>query len=99
MIELVPVARDELKEAILYYEDAQTGLGDRFNRAVDAVIEAIAQSPSRFAKYEGNSTRREYRRALLSGFPYLIVYQVRSELIRIVAVAHSSRAPGYWEGR
>lgn len=99
MIEFAPAARDELKEAILNYEDAQAGLGDRFNRAVDAVIEAIAQSPSRFAKYEGSTTRREYRRALLNSFPYLIVYQLRDNLVRIVAVAHASRTPGYWEGR
>jgi hypothetical protein len=32
-------------------------------------------------------------------FPYSIVYQVQSGQIYLVAVAHASRAAGYWQGR
>ena len=99
MVEFSPVANEELREAILFYDDAQAGTGDRFSRAVDAAINDIVQAPMRFAVYEGKQTRHVYRRVLLNSFPYMIIYQAQDDRIRIVAVVHASRAPGYWEGR
>ena len=32
-------------------------------------------------------------------FPYSLVYTVSGDEIRILAVAHHSRRPGYWTGR
>ncbi len=29
-------------------------------------------------------------------FPYILIYQVRSDTIEFVAIAHTSREPGYW---
>ena len=39
------------------------------------------------------------RRYLMKHFPYSLVYTVSSEEIRILAVAHHSRRPGYWASR
>jgi hypothetical protein len=36
---------------------------------------------------------------LLSRFPYRVIYRVRDEDIYIVAIAHTSRRPGYWKDR
>jgi toxin ParE1/3/4 len=35
----------------------------------------------------------------LKRFPYTLAYRVYGQLITVLAVAHQSREPGYWEGR
>jgi len=42
---------------------------------------------------------RGARRVQLHRYPYLVVYKVHGELIRIYAVALTSRRPGYWAKR
>ncbi len=39
------------------------------------------------------------RRSLLKKFPYAVVFIVMAEEIRILAVAHGRRRPGYWRAR
>jgi toxin ParE1/3/4 len=36
------------------------------------------------------------RRALLSRFPYGVVFVELEDHIRVVAIAHAKRKPGYW---
>jgi len=36
---------------------------------------------------------------LLTRFPYRLIYRVRDEDVYIVAIAHTSRRPGYWQNR
>lgn len=35
----------------------------------------------------------------LRTFPYSLVYRIHAPLIRVIAIAHHSRRPGYWAGR
>jgi plasmid stabilization system protein ParE len=35
----------------------------------------------------------------LQSFPYSLVYRIQPEYVRVIAVAHHSRRPGYWAGR
>ena len=60
---------------------------------------AIQRAPDRFALYEGRRLSREYRRVLVSRFPYIVVYEMRPDEIAVAAIAHTSREPGYWERR
>jgi len=39
------------------------------------------------------------RRRAVTRFPYHVVYLEAGTDIRILAVAHDRRKPGYWEGR
>ena len=39
------------------------------------------------------------RRFILPGYPYDLIYAVLAEEIVILAVAHHSRQPGYWQER
>jgi len=38
----------------------------------------------------------EVRRALMSVFPYALIFLELKREIRVIAVAHTSRRPGYW---
>ena len=54
----------------------------------------IEANPSLFSAYDD-----EHRFAKLRRFPYSLVYQAQPAGIYVIAVAHSGRAAGYWEGR
>lgn len=45
------------------------------------------------------SGRLAHRRFTLTRFPYTIVYRMRETDVYIVAIAHTSRRPGYWKNR
>jgi hypothetical protein len=40
-----------------------------------------------------------YQRAVLPRFPYVVMFVVerRTRTVMVVAVAHTSREPGYWK--
>jgi mRNA-degrading endonuclease RelE of RelBE toxin-antitoxin system len=58
------------------------------------VLGLVAANPGMFPQYDD-----EHRFVMLRQFPYRIVYQVQPDQLDVVAVAHSSRSPGYWQGR
>ena len=86
-------ASTEFAEAVRWYEQKRVGLGGEFFDAVTHAIELIRTRPD-----IGAATRRT-RSWLLTLFPYRLVYRVRDEDIYIVAIAHTSRRPGYWQNR
>jgi plasmid stabilization system protein ParE len=47
----------------------------------------------------GASAAHGTRMLTLQDFPYSVIYRVQGEEIRVIAVAHHSRRPGYWVGR
>ena len=87
-------AQAEIDEAIDYYNERQTGLGDELSALVDEAIGRILRHPSRAPRLSAN-----VRRLRVGRFPYGILYQVRSEEILIVAFMHLRRDPLYWQSR
>lgn len=88
------LARQELLEAMAYYEAEASGLGDRFLSAVEKVVAELVEFPE-----SAPIVRRDIRRKLVPRFPYSLLYKRRGEEIRILAVAHQKRRPFYWVGR
>jgi len=91
---LHPRADEEFDEAVKYYEDCQTGLGLEFAEEVYAAIGRIAEYPDAWSEMSKNT-----RRCLVNRFPYGVVFQCKSDVIRIIAVANLHRRPGYWKDR
>lgn len=83
-------ARDEYVAAIVWYERDYPGRGERFRAAVDRTLAMIASEPYAFAK------RRSARcsRAPISVCAFFEITD--AETIRVLAVAHAKRRPGYW---
>ena len=92
-------AEAEMLSAMLFYEGQQEGLGKDYFERVSETIESIARDPQRYPVYEGKRLSRVFRRAAVDRFPYIVVYQIRPEETLVVAVAHSSQQPGFWEDR
>jgi len=93
-VSLLPEAADELDAATDWYEGQAPGLGAAFRGAVLATLHAIAENPRRFPP-----ARREYRRAVISRFPYSVFFTVEEDGIVITAVFHSARDPRQLDGR
>ncbi|MEA1929211.1 MAG: type II toxin-antitoxin system RelE/ParE family toxin [Candidatus Auribacterota bacterium] len=89
-----PAARDELNQAVDYYEECEPGLGYEFLEEIYATIARILQYPVAWSQLS-----RRTRRCLTKRFPYGVIYQVKVKHVRIVAIAHSHRRPGYWFNR
>jgi plasmid stabilization system protein ParE len=92
---LHPEAQEDLREAAEFYrEQAGTALSQcllaEFEHAVDLLLEHPAL---------GAIWRHGRRRLVMRRFPYAIIYTVAQDQLRILAVAHQSRRPGYWRGR
>ena len=95
----LPEAEADLQRAILWYEDRREGLGEEFLKAVLATIGAIERSPHRFPRYEGTRLPRDYRRALVKRFPYVVAFEIYPPEVLVVAISHGSQRPGYWRHR
>lgn len=89
-----PEAELEFDSAVQYYETCQAGLGLDFAEEVYAAIVRILAYPNAWTALSGSS-----RRCLVNRFPFGVVFQVKDEMLRIIAVAHLQRKPGYWKKR
>jgi plasmid stabilization system protein ParE len=89
-----PEAREELRDAVRYYEKVARGLGAEFSAEVRATIERLLLHPGAGPLFEAGT-----RRMHLVRFPYSIVYVQHQGRIEIVALMHHRRDPRYWMGR
>ena len=87
-------AESEFLEAIEYYEECEIGLGIRFSKEVNSTIYRICHFPNSWEKIDAFT-----HRCLVNKFPYGILYRIVDEQIRIMAVMHLNRKPGYWMER
>jgi plasmid stabilization system protein ParE len=94
-----PEAAAELADSALWYDRQHPGLGTRFLAAVEAALARIDSWPEAAPLVEGLPADLAVRRATVRQFPYRIAHLVLGETIRVLAIAHTRRAPGYWHGR
>jgi plasmid stabilization system protein ParE len=87
-------AKDELNEAIAYYEAQREGLGEEFAQEIINTVQRILDHPKAWSNLSGN-----IRRCRTNPFPYGVVYQIRGDDILIVAIMHLHPRPGYWKDR
>ncbi len=91
LVELAAVAESDIRDAVLWYSERNLLIADAFRAEVFDTIERVGQFPlGKAADDEGN------RRRVLHRFPYSVVYDVEGSTVRILAVTHHRRQPGYW---
>lgn len=84
-------AKNELDDAVCFYETELAGLGLRFKEEIKSSILRIKEHPEAWSIEKG-----DVRKALLHRFPYKILYAIEKEKIIILAIAHQHRKPNYW---
>jgi plasmid stabilization system protein ParE len=94
-VSLAPEAEQDLVEGALFYaREANTELGQAFISEFERSAAILGEQPRLGAVWRGHIRRLPLRR-----FPYSIVYYLNRAGVRVLAVAHQSRKPGFWRGR
>jgi len=93
-ITILPLARADIKEAALWYNKQQPGLGKRFTKAVRSKVAAIKANPLAYSiQYH------EVRTAMLDTFPFMVHFIIDGDKILISAILHTGRNPDLWTDR
>ncbi|MBN2132758.1 MAG: type II toxin-antitoxin system RelE/ParE family toxin [Sedimentisphaerales bacterium] len=93
-IEVLDTAKQEFAEAIAYYNRESEGLGYRFAAEVRKTLLRILRHPRAWTPISNRA-----RRCRTSGFPYGVIYQIRDNVILVVAIMHLHRHPDSWKAR
>ena len=93
-VELSTEATAEAAEARAWYGGHSPELAGRFMEDLDGAIADIVEHPERW-----QTVRRQARRFRMHRFPYAVVYTFDDSRVRVIAIAHTKRRPGYWVGR
>ena len=89
----------EYRQAGRGYESHRVGLGVEFFDAVDAAIRQLLDFPRAGAPVPSVPEDLPVRRLAVRRFPYHAIYLTTPEALRILAIAHDRRKPGYWKER
>lgn len=95
IVSIHPEADAELMGGAVYYaQQATRKVAEDFLDEFDYAVSLLREFPGLGAPWRGRARRFPVRR-----FPYWIVYYEVGTRLRIVAVAHQQKRPGYWLGR
>lgn len=89
-------ADTEYREAGRWYESRRSALGLEFFDEVDSTIRRIVAFPQAATRVPRLPPDLPVRRAAVKRFPYHVVFLEAPGTIRILAIAHDRRMPGYW---
>jgi toxin ParE1/3/4 len=89
------LATREYRSARDWYRERSVEVAERFGTAVDQAVSRIVASGDALPLLT-----RTYRYVRVNGFPYVLIFRQddRGAMV-VVAVAHTSRRPGYWRRR
>jgi len=93
---ILPLAKEDIREAALWYNKQQNGLGKRVTTEVREKVHFIRQNPKASnVRYDG------VRTTVLNVFPFMIHYTIdeKNKTIIVSAVLHTSRNPELWKNR
>lgn len=87
-------ARFHVRDASRWYRRHLPSRARTFEAAFGTLQASLQAAPLRWAEFEAG-----YRRTMLPGFPYWVIYRVEGEVVTVVAVVHQRRRPGVWRVR
>jgi len=90
-----PDALAELTQAKNFYlERVGLHLAENFINEFERVTQLLQTYPGFGTPDSGGIRKQTLRR-----YPYMVVYKILSDELRVLAVAHQSRKPGFWRAR
>lgn len=93
---ILPLAKEDIREAAKWYNKKSQGLGKRFTAEIREKVRFIKQNP-----IASNIRYDNVRAAVLNIFPYMVHYTVdeANKTVVVSAVFHTSRNPELWKTR
>lgn len=87
-------AREEFDAAADWYDRQRPGVGQTFVIRVNETLGRIAAGPDLHPV-----VYQDVRRAMVTKFPYAILYRPMTDHVLVVAIFHSRRDPKIWQAR
>ena len=93
---ILPLAKEDIREAALWYNKRQNGLGKKFTAEVREKVHFIRQNPK-----ASNIRYNSVRTAVLNVFPFMVHFTIdeKNKTVIVSAVLHTSRDPEIWKKR
>ncbi|TDJ43334.1 MAG: type II toxin-antitoxin system RelE/ParE family toxin [Gammaproteobacteria bacterium] len=83
-------ANRDIIAAAEFYERKRIGLGREFFREVDAIFSVFRRLPYIGQAIDGDPGLRGFQ---LKRFPYQVIYRLRNDELKVLAVTHQRRQP------
>ncbi|HUY87564.1 MAG TPA: type II toxin-antitoxin system RelE/ParE family toxin [Pirellulales bacterium] len=99
MLCVLAEARAEAVEAAAWYDRQRNGLGAQLLDEIEQALHRIENAPQSFATWEPYHGPEEFRRCVLTRFPYVVIFMHRPPEVVVVAISHARRRPMYWLNR
>lgn len=86
-----PGVFEDITEAVNWYYKEDPTLVKELAQKIDSGFHKITDTPETWPNH-----KRGFKKFLVDKFPYIIFYKIKTDHIKIFAVAHTSRKPNYW---
>ena len=83
-------ARLDMLDAYHYYEQKQSGLGERFLLELQERFRAISEHPEYYSYIDRKGILRD---VAVGNFPYVIIYAIMDQDVRVYAVHPTHKRP------
>jgi plasmid stabilization system protein ParE len=90
-IVLRPRAEKAIDRAAGWYEVRNLAASRAFLDAIDAVLGKVAENPHQFPQI-----KRKLHRAIISGFPYSLLFRLTETEAVVTTCVHFRRHPRHW---
>ena len=81
-------ANSDIAHAFNWYERQSTGLGYTFFTSLEATYKTLSGNPAIYQK-----VYKDFRQAIVSPFPFVILYKIEDAGVIIFRVFHTSQDP------
>lgn len=95
-LEILPIAKEDIKNNARWYNEQQAGVGLRFTQAIRNELKFIRKNPLAIVnRYRNAHTCVVYK------FPYMIHYIIEegTKTIVVIAVFKTQQSPDKWDDR
>lgn len=88
ILKVAAEAEEDIRQAYIWYEEQNPGLGDRFIKELERCFTAICDHPQYYGFHSD-----EVRKCITRTFPYIILFVPEYKHIRVISVFHTRREP------
>ena len=94
IVEALPEAEREFREAFLWYFERSPIAADAFRSQVLEAIDGLAERADMWPADDDG-----FHFQVLERFPYTVWYDLKERLATVIAIAHQHKRPNYWKTR
>jgi hypothetical protein len=88
-LRILQKAREDMQKSADWYNEQQSGLGERFLLHIVGTFRLIEANPLHYEQ----KFSRQFRFAKVNVFPFVVVFKIKKHFVIVNAVFHTNRNP------